>query len=221
MNTDFDLKPTLDFLKGLKRNNNRYWFESHRQRYQLARSQFEAYVTALIQELAPVDGLGGLSAKECIFRLNRDLRFSKDKSPYKIHMSAYIAPGGRKSRKLGYYVHVSPGDQSMIAGGMHEPDPQQIARWRQTIDRDPGPFKRIIDEKSFRQYFGGVAGERLKTAPKGFPRDHPQLELLRLKQVTAMRPLADKDLLGRNLVQDTLRTFKAMKPFLKHLEKLG
>ena len=221
MNADFDLKPTLDFLKALKRNNNRDWFESHRPQYQLARSQFEAYVTALIQDLAPVEGLGGLSAKDCIFRLNRDLRFSKDKSPYKTHMSAYIAPGGRKSRRLGYYVHVSPGNQSMIAGGMHEPEPQQLASWRLAMDRDPGPFKRIIHEKTFRRYFGEVSGEKLKTAPKGYPRDHPQLELLRLKQVTAMRPIPDKDLLGRSLVQETLRTFRAMKPFLSYLENLG
>ena len=221
MNADFDLKPTLDFLKALKRNNNRDWFESHRPQYQLARSQFEAYVTALIQDLAPVEGLGGLSAKDCIFRLNRDLRFSKDKSPYKTHMSAYIAPGGRKSRRLGYYVHVSPGNQSMIAGGMHEPEPQQIARWRQAMDRDPGPFNRIIHEKTFRRYFGEISGEKLKTAPRGYPRDHPALELLRLRQVTAMRPLADKDLSGRSLVQETLRTFRAMKPFLRYLESLG
>ena len=221
MNADFDLKPTLEFLKALKRHNNRDWFESHRPQYQAARSDFEAFVTALIQELAPVEGLGGLSAKDCIFRLNRDLRFSKDKSPYKTHMSAYIAPGGRKSRRLGYYVHVSPGDQSMIAGGMHEPEPQQLARWRLAMDRDPGPFKRIIHEKTFRRYFGEVSGEKLKTAPKGYPRDHPQLELLRLKQVTAMRPIPDKDLLGRSLVQETLRTFRAMKPFLRYLENLG
>ena len=221
MNADFDLKPTLEFLKALKRHNNRDWFESHRPQYQSARSEFEAFITALIQELAPVEGLGGLSAKDCLFRLNRDLRFSKDKSPYKTHMSAYIAPGGRKSRRLGYYVHVSPGDQSMIAGGMHEPEPQQLASWRQAIDRDPGPFKRIIHEKTFRRYFGEVSGEKLKTAPKGYPRDHPQLELLRLKQVTAMRPIPDKDLLGRSLVQETLRTFRAMKPFLSYLENLG
>jgi uncharacterized protein (TIGR02453 family) len=221
VNADFDLKTTLDFLKALKRHNNRDWFESHRPQYQAARSDFEAFVTALIQELAPVEGLGGLSAKDCIFRLNRDLRFSKDKSPYKTHMSAYIAPGGRKSRSLGYYVHVSPGDQSMIAGGMHEPEPQQLASWRQTIDRDPGPFNRIIHERTFRRYFGEVSGEKLKTAPKGYPRDHPQLELLRLKQVTAMRPIPDKDLLGRSLLQETLRTFRAMKPFLRYLENLG
>ena len=221
MNADFDLKPTLEFLKALKRHNNRDWFESHRPQYQSARSEFEAFITALIQEIAPVEGLGGLSAKDCLFRLNRDLRFSKDKSPYKTHMSAYIAPGGRKSRRLGYYVHVSPGDQSMIAGGMHEPEPQQLARWRLAMDRDPGPFSRIIHEKTFRRYFGEVSGEKLKTAPKGYPRDHPQLELLRLKQVTAMRPIPDKDLLGRSLVQETLRTFRAMKPFLSYLENLG
>ena len=89
------------------------------------------------------------------------------------------------------------------------------------MDRDPGPFSRIIHEKTFRRYFGEVSGEKLKTAPKGYPRDHPQLELLRLKQVTAMRPIPDKDLLGRSLVQETLRTFRAMKPFLSYLENLG
>ena len=221
MKNPVELSWVFAFLRGLRKNNDRAWFEAHRGPYQEARSRFEEYVADLIAELARTDDLGGISPKDCIFRLNRDLRFSKDKSPYKPYMSAYIAPGGRKSRRLGYYVHVSPGDQSMIAGGMHEPEPQQLARWRLAMDRDPGPFSRIIHEKTFRRYFGEVSGEKLKTAPKGYPRDHPQLELLRLKQVTAMRPIPDKDLLGRSLVQETLRTFRAMKPFLSYLENLG
>ena len=118
----------------LFRSNNRDWFESHRPQYQSARSEFEAFIAALIQELAPVEGLGGLSAKDCLFRLNRDLRFSKDKSPYKTHMSAYIAPGGRKTMKVGYYIQISPDGESIIAGGLYDPDPKRLAKFRQVIE---------------------------------------------------------------------------------------
>jgi uncharacterized protein (TIGR02453 family) len=165
--------------------------------------------------------LGAISPKDCIFRLNRDLRFSKDKSPYKTYMSAYIAPGGRKSRRLGYYVHIQPGDHSILGGGLHEPDPGTIAKWCNAIDRDPRPFKAIIAASSFKRYFGEVQGERVKTAPKGYARDHPEIELLRLKQITASRPLLDKEILAPDLLQETLKTFKAMKPFLEVLEDLA
>ncbi len=218
MTAGTDIRPILEFLKGLRRNNNRDWFEAHRAAFQDARGHFEEYVASILHDLARTEPLGGVSPKDCIFRLNRDLRFTKDKSPYKTHMSAYIAPGGRKSRRLGYYVHIEPGDHSMLAGGLHEPDSAQIAKWRNAIDHDSGPFKKIIGTSSFKRYFGEVRGEKLKTAPKGFPRDHPELALLRLKQVTVSRPLSDKEILAPNLLKETSKTFKAMKPFLRYLD---
>jgi uncharacterized protein (TIGR02453 family) len=187
-----DLQPVMRFLRGLKRNNNRDWFEAHRLEFQVARSRFEAYVAALLGELSRSESLHGVTPKDCIFRLHRDLRFSKDKTPYKPYMSAYIAPGGRKSRRLGYYVHIEPGNHSILGGGLHEPDPEQLAAWRSSIDKDPLPFKKITKAKAFRQLFGEVRGDRIKTAPRGYPQDHPDLDLLRLKRVTVWRPVTDR-----------------------------
>ncbi len=216
-----DLEPVLEFLKGLRRHNERPWFESHRANYQEARFRFEDFVAVLVREIGRSERLGPITPKDCIFRLNRDLRFSRDKSPYKPYMSAYIAPGGRKSRNLGYYIHLEPGDRSMIAGGFHEPEPGQMAQWRMAIDRDPRSLKRIVADKSFRTYFGELKGERLKTAPQGYPRDHPELDLLRLKQVTVARPMSDADVRRSSFVRETQNTVRAMRPFLRYLADLA
>jgi uncharacterized protein (TIGR02453 family) len=221
MKSDTELGSLLKFLRGLRENNNRPWFEAHRGQYQEARAHFEDYVAALIAGLARTLPLGGLSPRDCVFRLNRDLRFSKDKTPYKPYMSAYIAPGGRKSRRLGYYVHIEPGNRSMIAGGWHEPEPDQIALWRQAIDRDPRPFKKIVGRKAFHDTFGQIEGQKLKTAPRGYPSDHPELELLRLQQVTVSRPITDRDVQGSRLLRDSLHTFRVMRPFLEYLGALS
>lgn len=221
MEAQLDMGPVIKFLQGLKRNNNREWFQAHRAEYETARSNFEEYVLALINELSRTESLPGVTPKDCIFRLNRDLRFTKDKTPYKPFMSAYIAPGGRKSRRMGYYVHLQPGDRSMFAGGLHEPEPKQLAAWRKSIGRDARPFKRITSDPTFRKYFGAVGGESLKTAPKGYPKDHPELDLLRLKSVTVTRTVPDKLVISARLLDETLTTFKAMKPFLDYLDSLG
>ncbi len=220
MKAQLDLRPVLTFLRGLKQNNNREWFEAHRTEFQVARAHFEDTIAELISQLSRTESLGGITPEDCIFRLNRDLRFSKDKTPYKPYMSAYIAPGGRKSRRLGFYVHIEPGNRSMFAGGLHEPEPRELAAWRSAIDQDPGAFKRVTASKSFREYFGEVGGERLKTAPRGYPKDHPQLDLLRLKSVTVSRPISDKEVGSAQLLGEALRTYMAMKPFLRYLEAL-
>ena len=142
----FDLQSVLIFAGDLKQNNNRNWFLDHRSDYEIARAHFEDYVAALIDELSKTEPLADLTPKDCIFRLNRDLRFTKDKTPYKPYMSAYIAPGGRKSRLLGYYVHIEPGN-AMLAGGLYEPNTQQLAAWRESIVRDSRPFKDIVETR--------------------------------------------------------------------------
>jgi uncharacterized protein (TIGR02453 family) len=220
MATPIDLQPVLRFVQRLRRNNNREWFETHRDEMQDARGHFEDYIAILLGALSGNPSLAGVTPKDCIFRLNRDLRFSRDRTPYKPYMSAYIAPGGRKSRRLGYYVHIEAGNRSMVAGGLHEPEPRQLAAWRTSIDTDPGRFLRIAKAASFRRYFGEVGGESLKTAPRGYPKDHPRLDLIRLKSVTVSRPFSDTQVTSRTFVRETLATFEAMKPFLGFLESL-
>jgi uncharacterized protein (TIGR02453 family) len=219
MATQVNLKPTLEFLESLDRNNNRAWFRAHGPEFDEANDAFEAFVSALIDELRPTEGLRALTAKDCIFRIYRDIRFSKDKTPYKTHMGAYIAPGGKKAMAMGYYVHVSPGD-SMIAGGLHDPDPRQLDRFRQAIVRDAGLFKKIVGAKSFREYFGDVEGEKLKTAPRGYAQDHPEIELLRLKQITVHHRFSNREMLDPAIVAQTVKGFKRMKPFLVYLDSI-
>lgn len=220
MGAGVDLKPVLRFLALLKKNNDRAWFQAHRGDFEGASKSFESFVAALIEELTPTESLRGLTPKDCIYRLYRDLRFSKDKSPYKTYMAAVIGPGGRKSTQPGYYVHLGPGGQSLLAAGWYEPEPAQLASFRRAIDRDPRPWKKVVNDKTFRKYLREVEGERLATAPKGYPRDHPEIELLKLKQVMAIRRLTDTQVRASGIVRETVATFKAMKPFLAYLESL-
>jgi len=214
------MEPVLAFLDGLERHNNKPWFEAHRAQYEHARAAFEAFVEDLIAALAATDGLGGVTARECLFRLNRDLRFSRDKTPYKTYMSAAIGPGGKKSRTQPYYVQIGPHDRSMLAGGVYMPTPDQLRKWRQAVDQDATRLKKIINARQFRQLFNGLTGDRLATAPKGFARDHPDLDLLQLKQLTAVQTLSDKDVTSRDLVERVTRACNAMRPFLRYLDSI-
>jgi uncharacterized protein (TIGR02453 family) len=161
--------------------------------------------------------LQGLSAKECIFRIYRDVRFSRDKTPYNTNFSAVIAPGGKKSRLQGYYVSIEPHGHSMIAGGLHMPTSDQISRFRQAIDRDAAAFKAITGDKIFIERVGRIEGERLKTAPKGYDRNHPEIELLRLKEVVAIHNFPDQQLEAGDFLDRAVTVCRAMRPFLDFL----
>ncbi len=172
-----NLKPVLDFARALHDNNNKPWFEAHRAQYDEARACFEDFVQEIIIGIDRFDPLPGLRPADCIYRIHRDIRFSKDKSPYKDYMSAVIAPGGRKATRSPYYIHLSPG-HSMLAGGAHQPTREQLALFREEIAAGAPELHRIVSAPAFRRYFGELTGERLKTAPRGYPQDHPQIEWL-------------------------------------------
>jgi uncharacterized protein (TIGR02453 family) len=212
-----DLKPVLAYLRSLKRNNERPWFEEHRPAYERARSLFEAFVEEIIRGIGGFENMQGVVAKDCIFRIHRDVRFSKDKSPYKTHMSASIGPGGRKHYRFHYYLHLEPGGRSMVAGGLHSPESAQLNRFRAAISRDARRFKSVVGEKSFRKYFGDVSGERLKKAPQGYDISHPEIELLRLKEVVAVHHLTDAEVLAPRFAAHAVKACAAMKPFLDYL----
>jgi uncharacterized protein (TIGR02453 family) len=213
-----DARLVLDFLRELGANNSREWFEANRSRYEGARAAFEAIVGELLGRFEEVDDLGGVAVKDCVYRINRDLRFSKDKSPYKTAMSALLGRGGRKSGARSYYFHIEPEGRSMLAGGLYAPSPAELGKLRQVLAEDAKPFKRILGDREFLRHFGALGGESLKSAPQGYPKDHPDIELLRLKQFVAIRPLADDAVLSKDLVPEALKAFKAMKPFLAYLE---
>jgi len=220
MKESTDFHQMLNFLTDLSQHNEKTWFEAHRPAYEKARGANESFIDALIDELRTSDDLQGLTAKDCITRIYRDIRFTRDKSPYHTNFSAIIAPGGKKSTRQGYYIHIQPGDHSMVAGGLHMPEAEQLNRFRQAIDRNAAAFKTIIGNRQFLETFGKIDGERLKTAPKGYDRSHPEIELLQLKDVTAVHPFTDVEVLADDFPENALRVCRVMRPFLNYLDEI-
>ena len=220
MENTVDLAPVITFLKQLEKHNDRAWFEAHRPEYENALGRFEDFVAALVIEISGFEDMAGVTPKECMFRIFRDVRFSKDTTPYKTYMSAAIGQGGRKSKRFPYHLSVGPGNHSMLAGGCHDPSTEQLAQWRIAVDMDASALKKIIGRKDFVAAFGGMAGEKLAKAPRGYPADHPELELLRLKEIAVMHSVADKDLISPAVVQTSAAVFKTMKPLLDYLRMI-
>ncbi len=220
MPSDNNLEAVLQFLAGLRQNNQKSWFEAHRSDYASARRAFEALVDTLIAEFRQSDRLEGLAALDCIPRIYRDVRFSKDKSPYKTNFGALIGPGGWKSSHLGYYISLEPGGLSMAAGGLYNPEAQQLERFRRSVDRSAGALKRLTGAPEFVRQFGALSGERLKTAPKGYDRAHPEIDLLQLKQITAVRHFADAEVLAPDFAAQAASACRAMRPFLQYLDEI-
>jgi len=220
MTTMLDLGPTLSFLDDLGKHNTKAWFDTHRAAYEEARDRFAQFIDHLIGALRDSDQLHGLSAKDCIARINRDTRFAKDKSPYKTNLSAAIAPGGRKSEQLGYHIAVGPHGQSMIAGGLYMPTAEQLAKFRQAIDQDATELKTIAHDTTFTHALGTIEGEKLATAPQGFSRTHPEIELLKLKQVVVVHHFADTDVVVPDFFDQAVNVCHAMKPFLDYLNRV-
>lgn len=208
-------KATLDFLKKIKNNNNRDWFLKNRLLYEDAKENFNSIIQDVIEQLIEIEPiLKGLEVKSCVYRFNRDIRFSNDKSPYKTHLGAFIVKGGKKNgdKYAGYYLHVEP-SKSIIAGGAYMPPAPWLSAIRENIDNEPERFLKIINNKEFTKHFGGITGEKLKKAPKGYPSDHPHIELLKYKSYLVMSELKDNQVLDEHYFDSVINTFKAMKPF--------
>jgi uncharacterized protein (TIGR02453 family) len=214
-------KSTLEFLTEIKGNNNRDWFIAHRPQYLEAKENFEVFVQDIINRIVLFDPImKGLEAKNCVFRLNRDIRFSADKSPYKSHFGGFIVRGGKKNgdRFAGYYFHIEPG-KSIMAGGAYVPPTPWLSAIREKISEQPDEFIKIINSKDFIKYFGKIDGEKLKTSPKGYPSDHPHIELLKLKSYLVVNEVPDKVVLGKDFLEYVNVVFKAMKPLNDYLNE--
>ena len=212
-------KSTLDFLTSIKYNNNRDWFIGNRPMYLDAKDNFESFVQEIINNLIVIEPImKGLEAKSCVFRINRDIRFSNDKSPYKSHFGAFIVQGGKKNfdKFAGYYFHIEPG-KSMMAGGAYTPPGPWLSAIREKISDNADEFIKIIHTKDFIKYFGSIDGEKLKTVPKGYSKDHPNIELLKYKSYLVVNEAADKLVLGNNFMDHVINVFKAMKPLNEYL----
>lgn len=211
------LQTTLDFLRDLAQNNNRPWFAAHRARYEQAMGAFEALIADVIDAVGRQEDLGSLMPRDCIFRIYRDLRFSKDKTPYKLHFGAVVGAAGRHFPDRGTYIHLQPGDASFIADGLHEPDREQLANVRRAIAEDPQALREILADPEFVRWFGEMRGEMLRTAPQGYDREHPAIDLLRYKQFLVIRPLTDAEVVSDGLVTQIVGARQAMQPFLAWL----
>lgn len=207
-------KSTIDFLKKLKKNNNRDWFNKNKQLYEDAKYDFEVFVFELIQKTADFDeSVSGLEPKDCVFRIYKDVRFSKDKTPYKTNIGASINKGGRKIPTAGYYIHIDP-KECFLAGGLYMPLPDKLLAVRNSIYKNLKGFEKIISNKEFKKYFKEIWGEnKLKTAPRGFDKEHPSVEYLKLKSFIVWHNVNENRVLSKNYKDYAVRIFKAMKPF--------
>ena len=209
---------TVKFLKDLKKNNNRPWFEEHRKQYENAKEDFLSLTEKLITTIAVFDPpIANLKAKECTFRINRDVRFSKDKSPYKNNIAGYFNRKGKKGNGAGYYLHIEPG-QSFAAGGIWMPEPADLAKIRQEIDYSFDEWEKITANASFKKTFiQGVKGEALVRPPKGYEETNPAIEYLKMKSFIVSQPFTDAQVQSKTFVKDVANTFKTMKPMIDFL----
>ncbi|BDD04157.1 DUF2461 domain-containing protein [Aureibacter tunicatorum] len=208
----------LNFLSELSENNNKEWMDEHRAVYHESRDLFIEIVARLIEGTSKFDDeLGGLEPKKCIFRLNRDIRFSKDKSPYKLNFGAAFSEEGKSVSSPGYYFHIQPGGESFVGGGMYMPEPAQLKKIRQEIDYNGRELKAIVDQEDFVNEFGSIQGEKLKRPPKGYQADHPNIELLKMKGFIVLKSFSDDDLLKDSIIDDVVDTFAKIKPLKDYL----
>jgi uncharacterized protein (TIGR02453 family) len=204
---------TFNFLKKLKKNNTKEWFDANRAEYENIKIEFQLFISELITSIAAFDpAVKQLEAKDCVYRINRDVRFSKNKAPYKTNRSASISPGGRKSFSAGYYIHLQPG-ASYIAGGMWQPETPLITAIRQEIDYNAEEFKSIITDKTFKKYFTKLSDEdNLISVPKGYSKEHPEIELLKHRSFIALHDLSDEKVFAKNSIKTIAKVCEAMYP---------
>jgi uncharacterized protein (TIGR02453 family) len=214
---------TLSFLKVLKKNNNKTWFDNNRDKYLDAKNNFEEFVASLLSEMISIDeDLKDLLPKNCTFRINRDIRFSKNKTPYKINLSASFNKGGKKSIYAGYYFHLQPGGNSFVGGGLWRPEPVELKKLRQEIDYCFPEFKKIIGAQAFKKNYGELEREEnqmLVNVPKGYEKENPAADFLRMKSFVATKNIADADLTDTKLAKEVIQSFKALQPLIKFINR--
>lgn len=212
-------KSTIDFLKKLKKNNNREWFQKNKEWYEESKADFEKLVGQLIMEIIKFDkSLIDANAKDCVFRIYRDVRFAKDKSPYKTNFGAHLSKNKKEYFKPGYYIHLEPSG-SFLAGGMWMPPADLLNAIRQEIDYNTKEFKKIISKNDFKKYFGGLENMKLKKAPKNYPKDHPEIELLKHTSYIVSHEMKENMLTDKKLLQHSAKVFKTMLPLNQFLRR--
>ena len=215
-------KETFTFLKALAKNNNKPWFEKNRPAYQNAKDNFEELVEGIIKGVGAFDkDIAVLTAKSTIFLQSRDIRFSANKTPYKIHMGAYLNKGTKKINTPGYYIHIEPG-KTMLGAGLYQPEPAVLAKVRQEIDYNREEWLSLISSKELRKYFKTIPDttDRLKRAPKGYDETNPVVDFLKLKSFVVTQLLNDEEVFHKSFMNKIVKSFHAVKPLIEFLQKV-
>lgn len=198
----------FSFLKTLEKNNNRDWFTAHKKEYDVLKDGMKSFFTALGEQVKRHDDIEGVK----IFRIYRDVRFSKNKTPYKINFSSSLSRAGVRLRG-GYYIHIQPNNASFIATGFWGPEKHDLLRIRKELELDATEFRRVIGAKQLKSIWGELKGEEVKTAPKGFDKAHENIDLIRKKQFIFSRSFTDKEVLDSNFMREVSKSFKAIRPY--------
>jgi uncharacterized protein (TIGR02453 family) len=204
-------KSTLDFLKELSQNNNREWFTENKSTFEAEQKKVKAFYNVVMERLKVSDLIESVK----IFRIYRDVRFSKNKLPFKSHFGGQFTRATNKLRG-GYYLHICPGD-SFLAGGFWEPNKEDLARIRKEFEEDATEIREIVNTADFKKHFGKLQGEAVKSAPRGFDKNHPNIDLIKLKQFIVTREFTDDEVLAPNFLTEVTASFEAMRPYLDYM----
>jgi uncharacterized protein (TIGR02453 family) len=212
---------TLKYLKTLSRNNNRDWFEKNKSKYLAAKDEFEILVADVLKDLVEFDSsLTGLNPKKLIFRIYRDVRFSKNKDPYKNNFGASFSANGKGMGTPGYYLHIEPGNNSFIAAGLFQPEPEKLIKVRQEIDYNGRKLRKLFTDRKFKNLFTDFWDEdKLKRAPKGYADDHEFISWLKLKSFIVIANLDDSEIMDRNLKRKLVGYYKMTIPLNNFLKE--
>ncbi|MFT3979357.1 MAG: DUF2461 domain-containing protein [Ferruginibacter sp.] len=214
-------KNILRFLSSIKKNNNKAWLDANRSLYDTSKEEFTAEVAEILKGIATFDNAySNLTPKDCMFRLNRDIRFSKEKHPYKTNYAAYFNPAGKKGEGAGYYFHLEPG-KSFAAAGLWQPPTGHLANIRQEIDYNLAEWRKIVSNKKFREIFnqGFDKSESLVRAPKGYEENNPGIEFLKMKSFIVSRSFTDEELQDKNFSRQLVKTFESAKPLVDFINR--
>ena len=213
------LPPSVfSFLEDLKENNHREWFQNNKTRYQEQYNYALQFADELLIRMKQIDTIETISGKKSLFRINKDIRFSKDKSPYKTNIGGALTRATKYLRG-GYYFHIEPGN-CFLGGGFWAPSPEDLKHIRLQIAADPGPLQQILSSKEFIATFGQLEGEQLKSAPKGFRKDHPAIDLINYKQFLLIKKLTDEEVQSKQYLETVVSTFQAMRPFFNYMSEI-
>ena len=215
-----DASNVLDFLTQLKLNNNREWFQENKKWYEASKKEVENFATGMITTISAIDpSIQAPAMKDCMFRIFRDVRFGADKSPYKTNFGAFIAKGGRKSSYPGYYFHFEPGE-SMLAGGVYQPEPDTLKLLRNEVYFHSTELKEIMGKPSFKKHFGQLGDfDKMKKAPKDYPADFPDIDLLKYRSYIVSQNIPDKIVTSDSYHNQILEMIKELQPFMAFLNR--